>query len=77
MDKKEIIEDVQDIASVVLSLEESGPTTFPKTLMFSRKYVLYTTIYNTGPIQSMYCMMYISSHCVNTNVLSANVKIME
>ena len=39
VEKKEIIEVVQDIASVVLSCEGSGhgPTTFPKTLVFCRK----------------------------------------
>ena len=37
VEKKEIIEVVQDIASVVLSCERSGPTTFPKTLVFCRK----------------------------------------
>ena len=57
VDKKKIIEVVQDIASVVLSSEESGPTIFPKTLVYCRKYVLYTTIYNTDPILCLYCMM--------------------
>ena len=37
VDKKEIIEVVQDIASVVLNSQESGPLIFPKTLVFCRK----------------------------------------
>ena len=75
VDKKEVIEDVQVIASIVLPLEESGSTTFPKTLVYCRKYVLYTTIYNTDPILCLYCMMYIS-HCV-INFLSTDLKIVD
>ena len=37
VEKKEVIEVVQDIARVYLSSHKSGPSTFPKTLVFCRK----------------------------------------
>ena len=38
VDKKDVIEVVQDIARVYLSSHENGPSTFPKTLVFCRRY---------------------------------------
>ena len=37
INRKELIEVVQDITSAVLRSQEDGPTSFPKTLVFCRK----------------------------------------
>ena len=46
VEKREVIEVVQDIATVVLPSQASGPSIFPKTLVFCRKYTVDREIFS-------------------------------